>query len=342
MLDWLTALITSIPWAVILVVIIYILKNPEKAEKWYSILARIFSFVCKRAELRHVASDIQADLNRSKKEVNDKASEVVVPYGIKIEWATDVDREAFVASDELVVRMRYHKNQARNFLYATLSYIEEGLFPSARPYVDKVVLKATHYHLIRKIMTQRNRQSSLQIFYDEVYEPEKARQPTLETYFKAMDSIDENGLFEPILLREFQGLGLEMLNRNPSTAIMNETKDFVDFMHTISTKEPEIDVPVVFSGERMRVYVPLVDAKAYLQKGIKLYIDEILKQRTEAKVKSVYVCGIGPIPVLATREIVATLEKAGAFRRIGETERKFSFHKFPQKGICVTLECTSS
>jgi hypothetical protein len=325
---------------VILVVIIYILKNPEKAEKWYSILAQVFSFVSKRAELRHVASDIQADLNRSKKEVNYKASEVVIPYGVRIEWATDVDREAFVTSDELVVRMRYHKNQARNFLYATLNYVEEGLYPSARPHVDKVVLKATQYHLVRKIMTRRNRQSSLQIFYDEVYEPEKARQPTLETYFKAMDSIDENGLFEPILLREFQELGLEMLNRNPNTEIMKETKDFVDFVHALSTKEPDVDVPMIFSGERIRVLVPLVDANIYLQQGIKLYVDEILKQRDKARVKSVYLCGMGPIPVLAAREIVTGLEKAGAFRRIGETEREFTFHKSLRKGICATLECT--
>jgi hypothetical protein len=260
---------------------------------------------------------------------------------MKIEWATDVDKEAFVTHDELVVRMRYHKNQARNFLYATLSYIEEGLFPYTRPHVDKVVLKATQYHLIRKIMTQRNRQSSLQIFYDEVYEPEKVRQPTLENYFKAMDSIDENGLFEPILLREFQVLGLEMFNRNPSTAIMQETKDFADFIHAISTKEPDANVPVVFSGERMRVHVPLVDGKACLLQGIKLYIDEILSRRQESGTKSVYVCGMGPVPTRAVREIAAILEKTGAYRIVGEAERKFSFHNSLQKGICATLECTS-
>jgi len=332
--DWITVLFTSIPWAII---IIYVLKNPEKAEKWYSILARIFSFFGKRAELAHVASDIQADINLSAKEINTKAMEPVMPYGVKIEWANDITREAFIASNEVVVRMRYHKNQARNFLYATLSYVEEGLIPFARPHVDKVVLKATQYHAARKMMTRRNRHSSLKIFYDEFFEPEKAKEPALENYFKTMDSIDENGLFETILLHEFLDLGLEMFNRSPRADVMNETRDFVHFMNAIVTKEPDEDVPIVFNGAKIYVHISLIDRAIYLQQGIKPYVDDIMNLREE-KVKSVYLCAMSHVPVLAAKGIATFLEKEGTFRRIGETKRKFRFHGVFQEGVCIALK----
>lgn len=115
--DWLTVIYASIPWATVLSLILYFVKNPEKAEKWYSILTRSVSNWSQRAERATVASDIQSDIALFSKNMNEKAGNPVLPDGVKIEWESgEMTREAFLRGDQMIIRMSHHRKQAETSL----------------------------------------------------------------------------------------------------------------------------------------------------------------------------------------------------------------------------------
>jgi hypothetical protein len=128
-------LFTISPTALLILIIIYMLLNPEKAEKWGSILVRIFARVNQAAELRTVAWDIQGEINEFSKKMQ-KSAKGVMPYGIKINWVKSAEKEAFIKGNDVVVVMSKHTNQARNLVNTCMAYLSVGLLPRARMYIE--------------------------------------------------------------------------------------------------------------------------------------------------------------------------------------------------------------
>jgi hypothetical protein len=327
MVDWLTVFYTSIPWATLLLVLLYIFKNPEKAEKWYSILARVGSYFSEKSERAHVASDIQSDINLFSKTVNLEAYEPLMPDGIKIEWVKGkMTREAFLRDNKVIVRMNHHRNQARNFLNAALSYVTTGLISYARHHLDSIVLRALDFTMVRKILTENKRNTALQLFYEEVYEPEKTREPSIEKYHSTMDALDEQGLLTRLLLREFSDLGLKMYQRAPNDAVKEETRRFVEFLDKIATKEPRVDVPLDFEGDKIRSSIILIARpEIRRQKRITPYITQILKC-VKNGANTIYVCARGKSVPIA-KDVAKAFEDSPILRKVAELEHKLPFYK---------------
>jgi len=79
---------TNVSWFIVILLIflvLYFLLNPEKAEKWGSILLRVFSFVGKKVEQQYISKDIQFKLNSFGKEINNECKDLI-PYKIEIKF----------------------------------------------------------------------------------------------------------------------------------------------------------------------------------------------------------------------------------------------------------------
>lgn len=328
MVDWWTVLYTSIPWGALLAILVYILTNPEKAEKWYSILARMVAFFHERGEKAHVASDIQADINLFSKKVNSEVDELILPDGIKIDWVRgETTREAFLRQNEVVVKMNHHRNQARNFVNATISYVTEGLISHARHLIDPIVLKACDFTMVRKILTENKRNSALQIFYNEIYEPEKTQEPLIENYHTTMDSLDEKGLFTRLLVREFSELGLKMYGRASTTEIKEETRRFAEFLDRIATRERGVDVPLDFEGDSIRSSIVLIARpEVYRRRGLTPYINAILGC-TETGCETIYVCASGTANVSVAKKVIRTFRESPVLRIVARLEHRLPFYR---------------
>jgi hypothetical protein len=156
MFDWLTFILTSISWVALFIsLLVYFIKNPEKVEKWYSIFARSLSFISLKLEKSAVAKDIEADINGFLRDFTPQTREHILPYGVKIKWVKSTTREAFIKEGKVIIKMRYHKNQAKNFLYTMLEWVNKGLIPEARDLLDKIVLRAADLVFINSILTKK-------------------------------------------------------------------------------------------------------------------------------------------------------------------------------------------
>jgi hypothetical protein len=310
MFDWFTALVASIPWVLVIGLLVYFIKNPEKVEKWSSIIARSLSFVSSRWENASVAKDIQADINDFARTTNAGMANPVLPYGVKISWVLTTSREAFVKEGKVVIKMQKHQNQARNFLYALMEWTYKGVIPESRHLMNEVVLKSIDFAFINKVLTEKNRQDSKELFLDEFYESEVSKGSLLEKYCTAFNRLDKMGLFTGVVLPEYSLLGQRIGSSMPNDKIKAETIGFATMLERLSRKTSGEDVSPDYKGENIKCSVVLIARpEKYLEQGLSPYLNFINKCCEEG-VCSLYVSAIGDANIPIARKIRDAYEKS--------------------------------
>ena len=285
------ALLTSIPWAVLL---IFFIKNPEKVEKWASIFARFFSFISLKAEKFGIAGEIQADIGNFSKIVRSTTDEEILPYGdVKIKWVDSTTRESFVKDGKIIIRMNQHQNQAKNFLYATLEWVNRGLIPQSRNFIDKTVLRAVDLFFISNFLTTIGKHDVKQLFLDEIYEEEVKQGSLLEKYCIAFNNLERAGSFSGIILPEFSLFGKKIPNALPSKDTKIDSIGFIKMLLSLSKRRRGEDVSPTYIGKYIKCSIVLVAREeTYLNRGLDPYLGYI--NRCIGKgVCSIYVCAIG-------------------------------------------------
>ena len=291
-----TNVTVSIPWAAVVILLIglliYFIKNPEKVEKWSSIIAKTLSFISARWERASVAQDIQADINGFAEKVNVEGSSVL-PYKAKIKWVSSTTREAFVKNGKIVIKMGHHSNQARNFFYATLDWVHCGLIPKSRHLIDSKVLRALDFTMVNKVLTETDRHDAKQLFISEAYEPEVNAGSLLEQYCSAFTKLDEQGTFIGVALPEYSLLGETAGSSLSDPQIKAETISFAALLIKLANKKAGEDINPTYQGQYINCSIVLVAKhETYSMFGLDPYL-KFVNQCKQKGIKSIYVCGHG-------------------------------------------------
>jgi hypothetical protein len=334
-------LLAAVPSTSLLGVIIYLLKNPEKAEKWGAILARCFAGLSDASERRSVSGEIQSDINSFAKDVTGKVEAAILPYGIKIKWekGDNVSYESFVREGQVVVRMRNHRNQARNLALATIAYVQTGFLPDTRPHFDQEVSDAMDITMARKILLDRRRSDALSIFNKELVTQQT---PMAARMCKIMQDLDTMGMFNEMLLREMADLGKRLTGIAPTEDNTKEIRDFVVFCEKLTEKEPGENVSPDFKKKLLRVSIVLIaKSKTYAEQGVAPHLNWVDKCLKE-EIDSIYISARGP-NIKAAHELDTLLQSYQSLRRIGERSGKVLGKKGEiVDGVCIVYKRLAS
>lgn len=328
-------LLTSAAWIAIAVFLFSKLYHtPEKLEKWASIINRLFSWVSLGFKKRGVAGDIQADLRKTSRLINSQVSKEILPYGFKIKWVDEETRNAFVKNKEVVVRMKHHRNQAKNFMYATLSYVDFGLIPDVRHLINKNVIRAVELVFSNKIFLDNNRHDVSQIFFNEIFNKEVKKTSTLERYCNIMDGLDSNGLFTRIALKELSELEQNVPSGIPRKEVTGETVGFIKMLERLVRKRPGIDITPDYNGKFIKCSIVLVAKyEAYLLKGIRPHLN-FINNSIKKGIKTFYICARGDKNISIAKEIAGAYD--GSEELVITTGEPYSV-KRDEKQICIIL-----
>ena len=247
------------PWLgypIFIAVIVYLLLNPEKVEKWGSLFLKLFAYVSVRAEKRHIGLDIQSTVNLFQKQIN-REVEGLLPYGIKIEWVgEDVTPESFLAEGKVIIRLGHHKNRDENVIRVISEYIAQALVPEIKHHLCEEIRRAIDFTLVRKVLNKIP--SALNRFYETRYKPEVEEKPVIEEFCKMLEEIDRAGWFTRIFLRELKEAGIELKDRFPDENVNEEVVGFLRFLHRIVTKRQDESVPLLFLGKLIKTSIALI------------------------------------------------------------------------------------
>ena len=332
--DWQTIILISVPWAAIVSLLIYFIKNPEKAEKWYSILSRAFSFLSLRIEKNGVSRDIQADINSYVKKIGSQTGNPVLPYRVKVNWVSSTNREAFVKEGKVLIKMDYHTNQAKNFLYATMEWVNKGLIPEARHLLDKSILRAAELVFMNDFFTKKKRYDVRQLFLDKVYEPEVSKGSVLETYCTTFDKLNKTGLFMGVALEEFSLLGRKAGSAVPNSKIKMETVSFMNMLNKLSSRMHGEDVNPTHNGENIKCSIVLIARyEKYLTEGLSPYLGWI-NRCLSGGLCSFYICGVSDPNIMIVRKIRDAYEESRKLTVASEN----IYHLDGQRAIVLHLQ----
>lgn len=317
--------------------VIWGLKNPAVLEKWSALFFRTFSWVSNKLEYSNVATNVQCKVNAYGEKICKEAPEAL-PHAMKIEWVKNAQSvEASLRNGEIVVALDYSKNRDRNLVVSTLAYLGKGLLPTARPYIEPTLIKATDYTVAKQVFVSSGDNLATQYFFDKYLKPEMVTTPQLGKDCQALDLLEDRGLFTRIYLKQLKILGDKVYPATPDDSTMRESRDFINFLNKIASKERGIDVPggLTFTGSKIRVNVMLVARKKTIERsGIKAHERRVALCRN-AGIEYLYICGIGSNNILLAEYISKEQESSGTLMVLDKQRFRLTSEGLDYNAICI-------
>lgn len=314
-----------LPYVPLILLVIYLIKNPDTAEHWGSIFARIFSHISKKAERHSVSADIQSKLSSY---IKNYTVDGVLPYGLRFKWVDKGNFESFVEEGDVVVIMDYHQNNARNFVNAIIAYTAQGLFPKIKSYLPEELVVASELLVQEKIIREK-RPDALEIFRKDVLPERTQSMSGVKQYKEKFDNMDKAGYFETIFLPELAHAGHRLQEFNESQC-KAETSQFIGLLDYISTRETgDESRPLNYDGKVFHVWIVLI---AKIGKIMALGTSPYVKRVNEAITKhydSIYLMTRGdnekfmdPVIKAVQETTTAILQWKKSFKSISGKKRR--------------------
>lgn len=311
------------------------LKNLDKLEPLVASFYRTFSWVYRKWEYGNVAANVQAAVN-TVGEAFDREAGDVLPHAMKIEWTkTAQDAEAFLRNGEIIVTMDYSPNLDRNLVVSTLAYLEKGLLLQARPYIDKILMRATDFTVAKSIFMSAKRSSAMSLFFKEYLEPEIEKEPRLRDDCTLLDRLQKAGFFSRIFLRQLHHTGEKVFPATPDEVTWQESRDFVHFLEEIATRERGEKTGLTFARSRIRVNVMLVARGETKLWGTEAYTRRV-KISLDRGIEYMYICARRADNISLAEQVASEQEKASRLKVLAR-------HRFLQtieeecNAICIVF-----
>jgi len=273
----------------IIVMALILFLNPEKCEKWSVIFWRVIHFLFKCGAKKIVAHDIQGRVNEfSKSLANEFAN--FEPVGIGVQWITEKeDPTAFFKENRLVIRMREHVDQDKNFVYASMVFISKALLTKTKKYLSLTQRESIDLFIGRKLFEKEKPRVADKFFED--YFSLRAEGKIMELLEK-YEIIDKVGLFFPVLIQELTFLGEKVFYKPKSEKIISEATSFIHFLQNYAERKVgEEGIPTNFEGAYCRCGIVIIAKSETRARGNLEPFVRYIQTLTEKKLENIYLIG---------------------------------------------------
>jgi len=333
----------STPWAIIIVLvgfIIYFLINPDKVEKWGSLISRFFSFTSKKIEKHYIAKDIEYRINSFGKDINDECKDLV-PYETEIRFIkpSSFKKESSEhLEDKVIIFMKDRHNQDENFVNAAIVSTEQTLIPNSRYYIEPMVMKSIDLQFVKNLIITKNN-NKLSCYIDNFFAPEIEKSNVIEENVQVLERLTEQGVFTRILLQELKDYGMIFYPKSSNNSIIKESKHFFDVLSELAYKKRHEDVRLNFIGNYLKIGFILIGitGKVFKPKGVNIspYKQRIFKYEEEG-IKTVYLLAWG-VNTIAAKKLSNELDlMPEKFQKISESSYKIKIGNLKKTdAVCI-------
>lgn len=267
----------------------YILKEPDKFEKVIRLIAKMFRYFSKKAELLYVKYDIQSSLNSFIITIKRNVPNLSITK-IKLEWIDEnITQEQFIKSGQLVLRMHNSRNPNRNLVNATVAFVSCSLLIKAKYYLANYQKTAIDLFASHKILRKDNPEAVGELI--DCYLREAMDNKKINLLYTQFTHIDSVGLFFPVYINELNFLGEKIfgtaVNKNE---IFEEVNRLAAFLNNYSNRKLSQDIISEFTGNHCKFAIRIVGKKYKVDtEGSRIYINNILK--IHSNVETIYLIG---------------------------------------------------
>jgi len=250
------------------------IKNPEKIERWISMITRGFAWADERIARIHMATDIQSAIAGKRKNLG--MTERGLSYGIKVKWADADTILSDLEDNKVVVMFRPYKSQSKNFAHVVSVYVPKALLPKSRRYVDSNLMTSIDYTISKSILDIDP--TALEYYTSQILGDVSGE---VRSLMVKMDTINGRGQLVRIGIPELQRLS-GLYPREPDSRVQRETLELAEVIyHYVVASEEVRDIRGlgIYSGDIMKMaIVPVGRPGQLLTGGIQAHFDFIRKQ----------------------------------------------------------------
>ncbi len=292
--------------------LIYAVSHPEIVEKWASLFYRVVCFITKQGSKKVVKYDIQGRINEFSKSL---AKEIAnyEPVGINIQWIKkDETIEDFYKDNKLVIRMRHHRDQDKNFILAAMVFISKSILTKAKKYLSNNQKESLDLFIGKKLCLKEKPRIA-ERFFDEVFGPKTDSSNKIIKFLNKYEVIDRVGIFYSVLVHELNCLGQKVFAQPRNSKIIEEVTHFIDFLEGYANrKRGDEGLSTNFTGNYCRCGIVII-AKGFKRRTGKItpYI-QYVKSLIDLELENIYLLGSSETENKAFIEEVA-LEVQGKY-----------------------------
>ena len=317
-LDIISLMIKGGPYAVLIFIILYLLFFPEKAEKITVLLYRLLFIIFKLGEKQIITHDIQARVNEFSKTLSKEIANVE-PVGIKVQWISDTQTpKQFFDRNKLVIRMRSHDSQDKNFINASMVFVSSVFLIKSKKYMSKSQKESIDLYVGKKLFEMEKPQIADQ-FFEDFFSMKTISNEKIMGLIEKYEIIDKVGLFFPILVQELTFIGEKIFYKYKTSDIIKEVSAFIVFLKNYAERKiGEERLPKNFTGVYCRCGIVIIGQKIKIGL-LKPYVNYIKKILND-KIENIYI--IGP----AKKENINFIDKITE-----EIQNKLDVYKYISK-----------
>lgn len=293
---------------------------PEKIEKWSVLLWKVIYFLIRRGEKKIVAHDIQGRVNEFTRSLKKEIVNFESP-GVSIQWITDKEApKEFFKENRLIIRMRQHHDQNKNFVYASMIFISRAFLTKVKKYLSPS-LKESIDLFVGKRLFEKEKPQVVDRFFEDYFALKARSNEKIMDLIEKYEIIDKVGLFFPIFVQELTFLGEKVFYKPKSDKIITEVKDFIIFLQDWAKREVgEEAVRQNFEGTYCRCGIVIIAKREKRETGDTYPYVHYIQRLVEKKLENIYLLGS------------ASEENRDFINQISEEiQKKFGLEKYTSK-----------
>ena len=264
---------------------------PEKVEKWSVMLWKIIYFLIKRGEKKIVANDIQGRVNEFSKSLKKEIANFE-PVGISIQWVTEKENPSeFFKGNRLIIRMREHTDQNKNFVYASMVFIAKAFLTKTKRYLSPGQRESVDLFVGRKLF-EKEKPQIVDRFFEDYFSLKALSSNKIMELLEKYEIIDKVGLFFPVLVQELTYLGEKVFYKPKNEKIIVEVTEFINFLQKYAEREiGEAEIPKNFEGAYCRCGIVIIAKSLKREIGDKTPFIRYIQNLVEKKLENIYLIG---------------------------------------------------
>lgn len=269
--------------------LIWAIMDEDRSAFLRAIVFRFLKIFTKSRDIdkRYISNDIKGRLNLARKDIY--CGNMILPKAIDVQWVEEQKPDAYeIKEGEFVVRLDPSTEQRQNIVHMAKVIVVKTSLTGIRHLVEKPLQEAIDINLTKNILLKSRNDDAVSWFYNNIFQPITEEEGDLKNWNLKINDIDEQGLFNTLLLVELEEFSRRISGMHPRSYMIGEITGFVNYLHKIATKKEGQNVNLDYLKAHLRTGTILVaKTDKVLNQGIDPYI-EAAKNHIENKIHALY------------------------------------------------------
>ncbi|TGM61805.1 hypothetical protein [Leptospira vanthielii] len=288
-------LILIFPATAFIYLLVLLIQNPEKIEKWSSLVYKFFINIGIAAgwiKRKYIQHDLQSRVNAFVKKTVKWLPQMNISQ-VQLKWVDveKIDKRSFLDDNQIILVLSSSDPDDQNFVHGAYHFVSTSLLSKAKKYISQSQRESLDLFVTNKIINEE-KLSVRDYFIDEYLHPgmQKFSGKALE-YYEKYEKIEISGIFYSIYLNELDLIGGKVYGKTKNHSINIEVDNLLDFLIKFAGRKIGDDTDLQFIDTNSNLAIIIIGKSTKILETPEVYRKFINEKILPKSFKSIYLIG---------------------------------------------------